>query len=66
MRPGNLTGLPSLGGGATAASAFSTSIQVGSGADTPDAPGSSSSNLVTRNTVADPLTPTTFSAIGGA
>ena len=38
LKPGNITGVPSLAGGAAAAGGVSLSIQVGSGADTGDGP----------------------------
>jgi hypothetical protein len=66
LRPGNITGLPSLAGGAGAGGGLTVSFQVGSGSDTATGPnGNSNTQIVTRFTFADPLTPTTFSLIGG-
>ncbi len=73
MKPGNLTGLPSLAAGAGAgAAAAGLSIQVGSGADTAGGPtnnisnGGATNNVVGLYTVADPTQRTTFAFIGGA
>jgi hypothetical protein len=71
LRPGNITGNPSVGGGAATAGGLSIPIQVGSGADTAGGPTSnitsgSASVLVSRATVADPLQPSVFAFIGGA
>jgi hypothetical protein len=51
LRPGNITGVPSLSGGATASGGVSNTIQVGSGADTPDG---TPMTIVSVSTVADP------------
>jgi hypothetical protein len=68
LRPGNITGVPSLGGGAATAAGAVASIQVGSGADEANAPAgnsSSSISLVSRNVVADPLQRPGLIQIGG-
>ena len=71
LRPGNISGVPSLAGGATIAGGSSLTIQVGSGADTADGPtlsisnGGATNNLVGRSTVADPTGRTTITTIGG-
>ena len=72
FRPGNITGLSSVGGsGAAASSGVSVTIQVGSGADTAGGPtsnisaGGATNNVVSRATVADPAARTTFAFIGG-
>jgi mucin-19 len=58
MRPGNITGVPSLAGGATATGGVSVTIQVGSGSDTSGGggmgTGGTASALVGLATVADP------------
>ncbi len=60
LKPGNITGVPSLAGGAGAAGAFSATIQIGSGADTADGPtlnisnGGATNNVVGVFSVADP------------
>ena len=60
LKPGNITGVPSLAAGASAAGGVSLSIQVGSGADTAGGPTNSISNGGATNngvglaTVADP------------
>jgi len=51
LRPGNITGVPSLAGGATSAGGVSITIEVGSGADTPDG---TPTTIVSVATVADP------------
>jgi hypothetical protein len=71
LRPGNITGVPSIGGGGASSGGLSVTVQVGSGADTANGPGpnnsgGASSVAVSRNVVADPLQPTTFAFIGGA
>jgi hypothetical protein len=73
FRPGNITGLSSLAASSSSQSAtvLSLSIQVGSGADTPGGPTVSfnpvgaTNVVVSRATVADPLTPSQFTFIGG-
>ncbi len=72
LKPGNLTGLPSLAGGAGAtAGGASVSIAVGSGADTAGGPtnvignGGATNNVVSLTTVADPTQRATFTFIGG-
>ncbi len=73
LRPGNITGVPSLAAaGATAGSGISLSIQVGSGADTAGGQtsqvsnGGATNNVVGRNTVADPTANPLMTVIGGA
>jgi hypothetical protein len=68
LRPGNITGVPSLAGGAGTAGGIAISIQVGSGADTPGGPtnGGATTNVVGRATVADPTANPTSTVIGGA
>jgi hypothetical protein len=68
LKPGNITGVPSLAAGATGASGVALSIQVGSGADTGDSPtnGGATNNVVGRSTVADPTANPTMTVIGGA
>jgi hypothetical protein len=66
LRPGNITGVPSLGAGANGSGGISISIQVGSGADTADGSTSNVSiNVVGRATVADPTANPTITVIGG-
>ena len=71
LKPGNITGVPSLAGGATGAGGISLSIQVGSGADTAGGPtnsvsaGGATNNTVGLATVADPTANPTISVIGG-
>jgi hypothetical protein len=72
LKPGNITGVPSLGGAIGAAAGTSLSIQVGSGADTAGGPtnsisnGGATNNVVGRATVADPAANPTMTVIGGA
>jgi hypothetical protein len=68
LKPGNITGVPSLAAGATGAGGLALSIQVGSGADTGDSPmnGGATTNVVGRSTVADPTANPTITVIGGA
>lgn len=57
LRPGNITGVPSLAGGANVAAGAGLSIQVGSGTDDASAPqsnGGAPSGVVSLATVADP------------
>jgi hypothetical protein len=58
LRPGNITGVPSLAGGLTASSGVGLTIQVGSGADTSDGAPTSNGGAPSANvslaTVADP------------
>jgi len=63
LRPGNITGVPSLAGGATGTAATGVNIQVGSGAN--DASAGNTNNVVSRNTVADPTQRPVFTQIGG-
>ena len=72
LKPGNLTGLPSLAAGAGAGAAGATvSGIVGSGADTAGGPtnvignGGATNNVVGLFTVADPTQRPTFTFIGG-
>ena len=73
FRPGNITGLSSVGGSSapSAGAGVGLSIQVGSGADTAGGPtvqisGAGATNLVvSRATVADPAAPSVFTFIGG-
>jgi hypothetical protein len=67
LKPGNITGVPSLAAGATGAGGLSLTIQVGSGADTDDSPtnGGATNNVVGRSTVADPTANPTITVIGG-
>ncbi len=68
LKPGNITGVPSLAGGTGTAAGVSLTIQVGSGADTGDSPsnGGATNNVVGRTTVADPTANPTITVIGGA
>ena len=72
LRPGNITGVPSLAAGATAAGGVSISVAVGSGADAAGGPtnsisnGGATNNVVGRSTVADPTANPTMTTIGGA
>ena len=61
LRPGNITGVPSLSGGATSSGAGGITIQVGSGADTP---GGTPTTIVSRNVVADPTPVPGLNTIG--
>jgi hypothetical protein len=72
LKPGNLTGLPSLAGvAAGGAGGALVSIAVGSGADTGGGPtnnisnGGATNNVVGLATVADPTQRPTYSYIGG-
>jgi len=67
LKPGNITGVPSLAGGTATAGGISLTIQVGSGADTGDSPtnGGATNNVVGRATVADPTANPTTTVIGG-
>ena len=67
VKPGNITGVPSLAAGATGAGGVSLTIQIGSGADTTDSPtnGGATTNVVGRATVADPTANPTSTVIGG-
>jgi hypothetical protein len=70
VRPGNITGVPTLAGGAgAAAGAFGLTITVGSGAEESGGSGGSSggapSAAVNRNNVADPTRPPLMTIIGG-
>jgi hypothetical protein len=71
LKPGNITGVPSLGAGATTAGGVSISIQLGSGADAAGGPtnnvsnGGATNNVVGRATVADPTANPTSTVIGG-
>jgi hypothetical protein len=62
LRPGNITGVPSLAGGATLSGGAGITIQVGSGADTSD--GAAPTNVVSLNTVADPTQRPDITQIG--
>jgi len=64
LRPGNITGVPSLAGGTTGAGGISVTVQVGSGADDASAP--QTNNVVTPATVADPTLRTLLPPIGGS
>ena len=70
LKPGNITGLPSLAAAAGGAAAGNT-IQVGSGADTAGGPtlnisnGGATNNVVGLFTVADPTGRPTSTVIGG-
>jgi hypothetical protein len=67
LRPGNITGVPSLAAGVTGATGNGLTIQVGSGADDAGAPtGGATTNVVGRSTVADPTANPTMTIIGGA
>ena len=67
LRPGNITGVPSLAAGATGATGNGLTIQVGSGADDAGAPaGGANTTVVGRSTVADPTANPTMTVIGGA
>jgi hypothetical protein len=71
LKPGNITGVPSLAAGAAGAGGISLSIQVGSGADTSDGPtnsisnGGATNNTVGLATVADPTANPRITMIGG-
>jgi hypothetical protein len=71
LKPGNLTGLPSLAAAAAGAGGVALSIQVGSGADTSNGPtlnitaGGATNNVVGLFTVADPTQRPTSTIIGG-
>jgi hypothetical protein len=71
LKPGNITGVPSLAAGATGPGGISLSIQVGSGADTAGGPtnsvsaGGATNNSVGLATVADPTANPTITVIGG-
>jgi hypothetical protein len=67
LKPGNITGVPSLAGGTTTTAGGGVSIQVGSGADTGDSPmsGGATNNVVGRGTVADPTANPAVAVIGG-
>jgi hypothetical protein len=70
LRPGNITGVPSLAGG-LAAGGFSATIQVGSGADAAGGPtlnisaGGATNNVVGLASVADPTGRPALTVIGG-
>jgi hypothetical protein len=72
LKPGNITGVPSLAGGTTGAAGISVSIQIGSGADTSDGPtisvsaGGTTNNVVGLATVADPTANPVITVIGGS
>jgi hypothetical protein len=72
LKPGNITGVPSLAGGVAGAGGVAISIQVGSGADTGGGPtnnvskGGATNNTVGLTTVADPTARPTMTVIGGA
>jgi hypothetical protein len=61
LRPGNITGVPSLAGGATSSGGAGITIQVGSGSDDASAP---TPTAVSRNTVADPTQVPDITQIG--
>lgn len=66
VKPGNITGVPSLAAGATGTGSAGTSIQIGSGADTDDSSSSgTAATPVGRSTVADPTTNLAGAVIGG-
>jgi hypothetical protein len=71
LKPGNITGVPSLAAGAAGAGGIALSIQVGSGADSSDGPtnnvsnGGATNNSVGLATVADPTANPTITVIGG-
>jgi hypothetical protein len=71
LKPGNITGVPSLAGGATGQGGSGLSIQVGSGADTAGGPtnsvsaGGATNNTVGLASVADPTTNPIITVIGG-
>jgi hypothetical protein len=72
LKPGNLTGVPSLAAGAITGAGVSISVAVGSGADAAGGPtnnvsnGGATNNVVGRSTVADPTANPTMTVIGGA
>jgi hypothetical protein len=72
LKPGNITGVPSLAAGAVGGNGISLSIQVGSGADAAGGPtnsvsnGGATNNVVGRSTVADPTANPALTVIGGA
>jgi hypothetical protein len=72
LKPGNLTGVPSLAAGAITGAGVSISVAVGSGADAAGGPtnnvsnGGATNNVVGRSTVADPTANPTMTTIGGA
>jgi hypothetical protein len=70
LRPGNITGVPSLAGSTGGAGGVSLSIQVGSGADSATGPSGNGSGATAKNTVglatvADPTARPTMTVIGG-
>ena len=71
VKPGNITGVPSLAGGGAGAAGSAGTIQVGSGADTSDGPavkisaGGATNNVVGLSSVADPTARPTITVIGG-
>jgi hypothetical protein len=70
LRPGNITGVPSLAGGPTAGGGVSVTIQVGSGADETGGPtnnipvAGATNNTIGLATVADPTQRPTMTIIG--
>jgi len=73
LRPGNITGVPSLAAGAAGSGGLSISIQVGSGADSADSSGGptnsisaggATNNTVGLSTVADPTQRPAMTTIG--
>lgn len=72
LKPGNITGVPSLAAGAAGAGGIAISVAVGSGADAAGGPtnnvsnGGATNNVVGRSTVADPTANPTVTVIGGA
>jgi len=62
LKPGNITGVPSLAGGAAGTAGTSATVQIGSGSDDASAP--QTNTVVSRNTVADPTQVPVFTQIG--
>jgi hypothetical protein len=72
LKPGNITGVPSLAGVASAANGAAITIQVGSGAEEPGggptvsiSAGGATNNVVGLATVADPTARPAMTVIGG-
>lgn len=62
LKPGNITGVPSLGAAAAGAAGAVLSFQIGSGSDTG---GGTPTTIVSRNVVADPTAQATYQQILG-
>ena len=62
LRPGNITGVPSLNGGPAATGGASPTVQIGSGSDDASAP--QTNNVVSNTTYGDPTQVPVFTTIG--